>query len=247
MNYKSQIKCNLLAILIFSLVIFSFSFNFSFAGTLQGDAPCKDSSECASNECVSLADGKKVCKDVTTFSDQSSRSVSFKSLTSTKTFQDFICNITAFLSQSIVPPVAVLMTLVVGFLYLASQGDPKKITSANTILLFTVLGITVVLLSPGIVSLVSSIFGGSLSSASCGASATTSIITEAIVNLVNWMAWFITVISVAVGLYAAFLYLTAVGNAEQFAKANKVLIFAIIGIVISILAFSIISIVNIFI
>lgn len=246
MNYKSQIKCNLSAILIFSLVIFGLLFNFSFAGTIKSGQSCATNSECISNNCVDT-DAGKICKDVTGEAGGRTIKSSFQPPTSTKTFQDFICNITAFLSQSIVPPVAVLMTLVVGFLYLTSQGDPKKITSANTILLFTVLGISVVLLSTGIVSLASGIFGGSLESASCGASATTNIITEAIVNLINWMAWFIAIISVAVGLYAAFLYLTAVGNAEQVTKANKVLIFSIIGIVISILAFSIISIVNMFI
>jgi len=68
-----------------------------------------------------------------------------------------------------------------------------------------------------------------------------------ITRVVNWFSWFIAVVAVAMGLYAAFLYLTARGDAKQVADAHKTLIYAMIGIVVAILAFSIVIITRTFI
>ena len=68
-----------------------------------------------------------------------------------------------------------------------------------------------------------------------------------IARVVNWFSWFIAVVAVAMGLYAAFLYITARGDAKQVADAHKTLIYAMIGIVVAILAFSIVIITRTFI
>ena len=68
-----------------------------------------------------------------------------------------------------------------------------------------------------------------------------------IARVVNWFSWFIAVVAVAMGLYAAFLYLTARGDSKQVADAHKTLVYAMIGIVVAILAFSIVIITRTFI
>jgi len=172
---------------------------------------------------------------------------SFKAPTTTTTFSKLMCSITTLLSETIIPPVAVLMTLVVGFLFLVSRGDPEKTRTANKVLLFTVIGVAVVLLSPAIVGLIADIFntsGGTL--ASCGGSASVNIISNAIINLVNWFSWFMAITAVVTGLYSGFLFMTASGDAERLNKSWKTFVFAIIGIAVAVFAFSIISIVEIF-
>jgi len=171
----------------------------------------------------------------------------FSAPTGTTTFSGFMCNITDFLSVTIIPPVAVLMTLVVGFLFLISMGDPSKIKIANKILMFTVIGIVVVLLSPAIVGFISDLFNVSGDVlANCGGKAAVNVITNAIINLINWFSWFIALIAVAMGFYSGFLFITAGGDAERLKKSWKTFIFAMIGIAVAIFAFSIISIVEIF-
>ena len=69
---------------------------------------------------------------------------------------------------------------------------------------------------------------------------------SSITSVVNWFSWFIAVVAVAMGLYAAFLYLTARGDAKQISDAHKTLVYAIIGIAVAILAFSIVTITKTF-
>lgn len=236
-------KLNIIAMLIFSLAIFGFSFNFSFAagGPLAPGVTCIDSSQCEFGNCVPLGN-TKVCQNPTLQSG--TIPIKFTSPTTVGTFKDFVCNITIFFSQTVVPPVAVLMTLVVGFLYLISQGDPRKVSEVNKTLVFTVIGVAVLLLAPAIVSLVADIFGGSFAQTSCSVQATTNIIKDTLIRIVNWMAWLMAITSVCAGLYAAFLYLTAAGRTDQIPKANKVLIFTIIGTIIAVISFSIIRLVE---
>ena len=67
-----------------------------------------------------------------------------------------------------------------------------------------------------------------------------------IARVVNWFSWFIAVVAVAMGLYAAFLYITARGDAKQVSDAHKTLVYSIMGIAVAILAFSIVTITKTF-
>jgi len=62
------------------------------------------------------------------------------------------------------------------------------------------------------------------------------------VNLVNWFSWFVAVAAVVMGLYSGFLFLTSRGDPAQLTKARGTLFYAIIGIAVAILSFSIITI-----
>lgn len=60
-----------------------------------------------------------------------------------------------------------------------------------------------------------------------------------VLDVATWIYTIILSASVLMVLYAAFLYLTAGGDPGGVKKASQALIYAIIGIVVSILAFSI--------
>jgi hypothetical protein len=227
--------------IIFFIGVFALLF-FTFYDISEAASVCKPDS-CESGFVCVERDGLPACTRI----GITIPNPSFGAPTATTTFSGFMCGITNFLSVSLVPPVAVLMTLVVGFLFLISMGDPTKLKTANKVLLFTVVGIVVVLLSPAIVGFISDIFNVSGDVlASCGGGAAANIISNAIINLINWLSWFIALAAVATGVYSGFLFMTASGDAEKLKKSWKTFVFAIVGIAVAIFAFSIISIVEMF-
>jgi hypothetical protein len=62
-------------------------------------------------------------------------------------------------------------------------------------------------------------------------------------KIINLLYWAIGIVSVIVIIYAGYLYMTAQGNATQAAKARKVMIWAIAGLAIALLAAVIVNIV----
>lgn len=165
------------------------------------------------------------------------------------TIPEFICLVVSFLSTRLMPPLAVLLALWAGFLYLTAAENADRIKQAHNTLLMLAIGIAILILAPALVALVMDVASVQTSGTTvsfCGAKAATSTVIEVIVNLVNWFAWFFSATSVGMGLYAAFLYLTSAGDPEKAKKATGVFVFTIIGVAVAILAFSIISIVEIF-
>jgi ABC-type enterochelin transport system permease subunit len=67
---------------------------------------------------------------------------------------------------------------------------------------------------------------------------------ETLNEILKWVYTIVLVLSVVMGLYAAFLYVTAGGEQAKVKKASGVLMYAVIGIVIAVLAFSITKIVG---
>lgn len=72
-------------------------------------------------------------------------------------------------------------------------------------------------------------------------------VTSLVIRLINWFAWGISAVSVVIGLYAGFLFITARGETAQLATAKKTLLYAVIGIAVAVMSFSIIAITKIFI
>lgn len=172
----------------------------------------------------------------------------FISPTNTSTFSGLVCNFTNFISTTLLPPIAVLMTLVIGFMFLVSQGEPGKVASAKKGLLFVALGVFLLVIAPSIVSLIASIFDTTLApNSACSANFVTGSIVNTLIGLVNWFSWFVSVTSVAMGLYGGFLFITAKDDPAQSKKARGVIAYTIIGIAVSIISFGIIAVVKTFI
>lgn len=64
-----------------------------------------------------------------------------------------------------------------------------------------------------------------------------------IVNIVMWMMSIIALLALAFIVYGAIKYVTSAGNEKQIEEAKKILLYAIIGLVIAILAVVIIQLV----
>lgn len=69
-------------------------------------------------------------------------------------------------------------------------------------------------------------------------------IPDVLLNLLNWFAWFVAVTAVVMGLYTGFLFLTSRGDPARLADARKTLIWVVVGVVVAVISFSIISVVK---
>lgn len=72
--------------------------------------------------------------------------------------------------------------------------------------------------------------------------ATTTTLWEAIDNLTNWFYGIFLALAVIMVVYAGFMFLTAGGDVEKITKARNALMYAVIGVVIALLAKSIVPI-----
>lgn len=185
-----------------------------------------------------------VSPDGTTFNLQGCNPLAGKGV---NTILDVVCLVAQFLATKLMPPIAMLMVLWSSFLYLTAAGKPQNVTSAKQILVFTIIGAGILVLAPALIALVLTIFGSGQTAGTCSQLATTSTFTTVLANLINWFSWFLAVSSVAAGLYSGFLYMTSGGDPRNTAIAGKTLFYAVIGIVVAILSFSIISLIKSFI
>lgn len=65
-------------------------------------------------------------------------------------------------------------------------------------------------------------------------------IKEVAIKIVDWLLGFVGVIAVIVFIYSGILYLLSGGNEEHTGKAKKAMLYAIVGIIIIFLAYTII-------
>ena len=215
MNYELRITNKAIAVFLFAIVVFGV---FSFAWQVSA-ADCQDGSTLP--DCYRLDNP----------------------LGATDSIPSLICKVLSFLSEKVMPPVAVFMALYASFLLLISVGNPGKVTAARNVLLYTVVGAGIILLSVPLIALVLSIIGAG-AIVSCDQQAATTTFMDTVIKLINWFSWFIGILSVAVGLYAGFTYMTGRGEPQKVATASKMIVYAVIGIAVAVIAFSIITIVK---
>lgn len=62
-------------------------------------------------------------------------------------------------------------------------------------------------------------------------------IAQLILKVINYAIIIIGVLAVLIFVYAGFLYLTAAGDQERIEKAKNTLLYAVVGVVVSVLGF----------
>ena len=210
-------------------------------GLGQACSPVPATNTCPSGVCLSSGTCEGVCQPLMPSAGGTPFTHTIDPPTGATSFSAIVCNVLDFFSKTILPPLAVLMMLVVGFLFMMGGQIPQKAVVAKKTLLYVTAGVVLLLLAPGILGIVVDITGASSASfTACSTPITTESIIKTITGLVNWFAWFVSVFSVAMGLYAGALYLTARGDSSQVLKATKVFSFTIIGIAVAVVSFSII-------
>jgi hypothetical protein len=158
-----------------------------------------------------------------------------------------ICVFIRLLTVTLMPPIMVLMVLYASFLLLTSVGEPAKFSQARSMILYTMIGAIVLIMAVPLVSLVGSAMGGGITTSECNPANATTNALAVLANIINWFSWLLAILSVAMGLYAGFLYITGRGEPQKIATAGNVLLYTVIGVVVAILAFSIKTILDVFI
>ena len=77
---------------------------------------------------------------------------------------------------------------------------------------------------------------------STGSITGTTVLVAKIMGLVSWFAWFVGLAAVIMGLYAGILFITAAGDSAKLETARSILLYAIVGIAVAVLAFSLVAI-----
>lgn len=162
-----------------------------------------------------------------------------------------IYSVIVFIAEKVMPPIAVLMILWASFLLFISTGDPEQAKHARSVIIWTVIGVMIIILAPVLTNEIFSLFKGDpdqfFNPLKCSGATPSETLITIIVRLVNWFSWFLTLVALSGGLYSGFLYMTAGGDKEQIQKASRAFLYVIIGIIVAIVGFSIIQIIEHFI
>lgn len=143
--------------------------------------------------------------------------------------------------------IAVAMFMYAGFLYITAGGESEQQEKAGSIIKWSSIGLILVILSETLVRIIFPTRGeireGDTILDAERAFQTSEEGTDVIITILNWALGFVGALAVAMLIYGGFLYLTAHGESEQQEKATKLIVQAVIGIVIILLAFSIVNII----
>lgn len=133
---------------------------------------------------------------------------------------------------SFLSAIAVVMVILSGFKIITAGGDDSKIKKQQQVLLWTVMGLGIILVARPIVS---SMFGYEKMAPE------PSKAVDLINQIANYMLGFTAVISVVILIYAGLMMIINFGNDQAVAKSKKMIQWVITGIVVMISAYTIVT------
>lgn len=134
--------------------------------------------------------------------------------------------------------VAVIFIIVGGFNYMTSNGDANKVTKAKSTILYALIGLAICAFAFAIVNFVIiNIIGGTkVTQVEGGDTLSTDVVN--VINGVIAVLGIGTVIAMIVGGYN---YMTSAGDTAKTTKARNTIIYALIGLIVCVLAFAIVN------
>lgn len=134
------------------------------------------------------------------------------------------------LVQVIAVPLAAIGILIASFFYITSMGDPGRLGQAKSAILYSIIGLAIALSSQFLVDVVIAVAQGA---------STAKSFVGFINNLANAFGQILFGLSALAMLYAAFLFLTGGGDEKKRTEAKQVITYAVLGLVVALLAFAI--------
>ena len=64
---------------------------------------------------------------------------------------------------------------------------------------------------------------------------------QLVLGIINWILLFLGLVATAFLIYGGFMYITSSGNEQNVDKAKKIIMYAVVGIVIILLAFALVN------
>jgi len=135
----------ILAILLFSFIFLIFGANLvQAAGICQScttTAECDSGLECKGEKCRGCPPGQ-ICNPL--------KACDFQELI------DALINFIFWVAIAIAP----VMIIIAGFLLVTAAGNPDRVKQAQNIILYTVIGLAIVLLAKGLIAVIRGVIGG---------------------------------------------------------------------------------------
>lgn len=138
---------------------------------------------------------------------------------------------------------SVIMIIFSGLKYINSRGDAESIKSAKNTLQYAVVGLIVALVAFVIVNFVIQKFGVGTSAQegfkAIGGTGNESL-PGVIGTVVDLLLYFVGALSVIMIIYGGFKYVTSAGDTSAVASAKNTILYAVIGVIVSVLVYSIV-------
>ena len=128
--------------------------------------------------------------------------------------------------------VSAVYVVIGGIGYITSAGDPNKLQKAKTTIVYSLLGLAIV----GLSLIISNSGRNIIQAANTGDD-----IKEPILNLLNSIIGFLSVVSVIFIIKGGFGYMTSSGDPGKLKSAKDTILYACIGLIICVLSFAIVN------
>lgn len=160
-------------------------------------------------------------------------------LTATST-SELIANVGRFLIGVSTALVAIFI-LWGAFLLMTSGGSPERVEKGKKTIFYAILGFVVLLVAGGVATLIANILGGTadpIDGVQIGDAPITTFdeVINILVTISQWMFGILIALSIVMILYSAFLYMFSGGSDDKVKKAKDTLTYAIIAVVVAVLA-----------
>lgn len=142
-------------------------------------------------------------------------------------------NVTDFMLQ-LAGALSVIFIIVGAVKFTTSGGDPQRIASARSTVIYAVIGLIV----SAAVFAIAAIVGQEASSAA-GSSDPFFGSGGIVTIVVNWLSWVVGVASVIGIIYGGLRYITSAGNAQSAQAGRNAIIYSIVGVFVALAAFAI--------
>lgn len=145
---------------------------------------------------------------------------------------DMILNVVYMVAGAL----AVIFIIIGGIHYITSAGEPGKITKAKNTIIYAIIGLIIVILAFAITNYVIGTLGKiDVNNKSQSA---WMVVRDLVINVLLYFGGLVAVFMI---MFGGFRYITAGGNAAAITKAKDTILYAVIGLVVAILAYAIVN------
>lgn len=146
----------------------------------------------------------------------------------TDDFEKVVTNVLTEL-RTFVAGIAIVILIIAGLVYIFSQGDDKRVTTAKRIMTGAIVGLVIILGAETILRELYIIFDKTPSTEVSNAQRLFDIVEKTLKLLLSATG----VLGIIAFVWGGFLYLTSAGNEDQAELGKRQIIYAITGIVIA--------------
>lgn len=146
--------------------------------------------------------------------------------------------------------ILVVIILFGAFQIMTAAGNPENIKKGRNTIVWALIGFAIMLVASGLGAVIANILDVEVGPLEDGTGIATSTVDtpEGVIGVINtiarWMYGILMALGVVFVLYSAFLFLTSGGNQEKVGNARRALIYAVVALVIGVLAWGAVSLVE---